>query len=199
MNHGAWYNGKGSFNQDKTMTDNSPAQQENIFSSFARLYEEHMAYVFRYISYRVGNQTVAEELTSTVFEKALEAFRKYDKEKASPRTWLIAIARNTVIDHFRKASTRNTVPLQEAIAVESGDPSPQEATERKEELQRLRFCYETLAQREQEIVSLKFGAEFTNRYIATALGLSETNVGQILYRAVCKLRNCVKDWFNGKG
>jgi len=181
------------------MTANSPAQQENIFSSFARLYEEHMAYVFRYISYRVGSQTVAEELTSTVFEKALEAFRKYDKEKASPRTWLIAIARNTVIDHFRKSATRNTVPLQDAIEVESRDPSPQEATERKEEYERLQFCFETLGDREQEIVSLKFGAEFTNRYIASALGLSETNVGQILYRAVCKLRNCVKDWLNGKG
>jgi len=142
---------------------------------------------------------VAEELTSTVFEKALGAFKKYDKEKASPRTWLIAIARNAVIDYFRQSAARNTVPLQQAVELESADPSPQEATERKEEYQRLQFCFETLAQREQEIVSLKFGAEFTNRYIAQVLSLSENNVGQILYRAVCKLINCVRDWLNGKG
>lgn len=180
------------------MSDNNPAQ-ENRISSFARLYEEHLGYVFRYINYRVGSKTVAEELTSTVFEKALAAFNKYDKKKASPQTWLIAIARNTVIDHFRKSSTRNTVPLMEAVEIESADPSPQEETERREEYARLQFCFEGLAQREQEIVSLKFGAELTNRRIASVLDLSENNVGQILYRAVCKLRNCVKDWLNGKG
>jgi RNA polymerase sigma-70 factor (ECF subfamily) len=181
------------------MSDNNPSDQENRISSFAQLYEEHLAYVFRYINYRVGNQTVAEELTSTVFEKALAAFKRYDKEKASPQTWLISIARNAVIDYFRKASTRNTVPLQDAVEVASANPSPQEEAERKEEHARLQLCFAALADREQEIVSLKFGAEFTNRNIASMLSLSESNVGQILYRAVCKLRTCVKDWLNGKG
>jgi len=180
------------------MSDNNPAYHENRISSFAKLYEEHLTYVFRYINYRVGNQTVAEELTSIVFEKALVAFKRYDKEKAAPQTWLITIARNAIIDYFRKSSTRNTVPLQNAIEIESVDPSPQEETERKEEYARLRFCFEALADREQEIVSLKFGAEFTNRNIASVLNISESNVGQILYRAVCKLRSCVKDWLNGK-
>jgi len=181
------------------MSDNNPAYNENRISSFAQLYEEHLTYVFRYINYRVRNQTVAEELTSTVFEKALAAFKRYDKEKAAPQTWLITIARNTIIDYFRKSSTRNTVPLQDAIEIESADPSPQEETERKEEYTRLQFCFEALADREQEIVSLKFGAEFTNRNIASVLDLSESNVGQILYRAVCKLRSCVKDWLYGTG
>jgi RNA polymerase sigma-70 factor (ECF subfamily) len=181
------------------MSYNNPPNRENRISSFAQLYEEHLAYVFRYINYRVGNQTVAEELTATVFEKALAAFNKYDKRKAAPQTWLISIARNTIIDHFRKASIRNTVPLHEAVEVASGNPSPQEETERKEEYERLQFCFAELAGREQEIVSLKFGAEFTNRNIASMLSISENNVGQILYRAICKLRSCVKDWLNGKG
>ena len=180
------------------MAQHKLAHHETRMSSFAQLYEEHLAYVFRYISFRVGNHAMAEELTSTVFEKALAAFHRYDKEKAEPQTWLIAIARNTIIDYFRKSAKRNTVPLENAFGVASGDPSPQEEVERKEEHQRLRFCLEALAQREQEIVSLKFGAELTNRRIASVLGLSENNVGTILYRAVCKLRTCVKDWVNGK-
>jgi RNA polymerase sigma factor (sigma-70 family) len=191
-----WYGD--SFIWEKSVAEDKIAHHQARMSSFAQLYEAHLTYVFRYISFRVGNHAIAEELTSVVFEKALAAFHRYDKEKAEPQTWLIAIARNTIIDYFRKSSSRNTIPLENAIGVASGDPLPQEEVERKEEQQRLRFCVETLAEREQEIVSLKFGAELTNRRIASSLGLSENNVGIILYRAVCKLRTCVKDWLNGK-
>ena len=75
------------------------------------------------------------------------------------------------------------------------DPLPQDQTEKREELKRLRFCFESLAPYEQEIVSLKFGAELNNRRIALMLDLTANNVGTVLYRAICKLRSCVKDWF----
>jgi RNA polymerase sigma factor (sigma-70 family) len=192
-----WYSGN--LNRETTMAQSNHAHHETRTGSFAQLYEEHLSSVFRYISYRVGNQTVAEELTSAVFEKALNAFHRYQKEKAQPQTWLITIARNTVIDYFRKSLSRNNVPLESVIEVASADPPPQEEAERKEEYQRLRFCLETLSSREQEIVSFKFGAELTNRRIASVLDLSESNVGIILYRAIGKLRSCVKDWLNGKG
>lgn len=191
-----WYSG--SFTWEKTVAQHKLAHHETGMSSFAQLYEEYLPYVFRYVSFRVGNHAIAEELTSAIFEKAIAAFHRYDREKAEPQTWLIAIARNTIIDYFRQSSKRNTVPLDNAIGVASTDPLPQEEVERKEEQQRLRFCMGALAQREQEIVSMKFGAEFTNRRIASVLGLSENNVGTILYRAVCKLRTCVKDWLNGE-
>ena len=157
-----------------------------------------MSYVFRYINYRVGSRNEAEDLTSVVFEKALAAFHKYDSQKAAPQTWLLAIARNTVTDYFRKSSRRNTMSLENAVGVESADPSPQEETERREEYERLRVCLAILPQREQEIISLKFGAELNNRQIASVLSLSENNVGTILFRAICKLRNCFKDWSNEK-
>jgi len=180
------------------VTKDNPDNPETMMSSFACVYEEQVARVYRYISFRVGSKTVAEELTSVVFEKALAAFGRYRKEKSAPQTWLIAIARNTVTDYLRKSSLRNNVPLENAVGVACTDPSPEEDTEKREEYDRLRFCFSVLVQREQEIVSLKFGAEFTNRRIATVLSLSENNVGTILYRAVGKLRTCVKDWLNGK-
>lgn len=192
-----WY----SRNPDRegTMVQSNYAHHDTRQGSFSQIYEEHLPSVFRYITYRVGNRAVAEELTSTVFEKALTAFHRYRKEKAQPQTWLITIARNTVIDYFRQSSRRDTVPLESATEVASIDPPPQDEAERKEEYQRLRFCLETLSQREQEVVSFKFGAEFTNRHIASVLSLSESNVGIILFRAIGKLRSCVKDWLNGKG
>ncbi|MCJ7514799.1 MAG: sigma-70 family RNA polymerase sigma factor [Dehalococcoidia bacterium] len=184
-------------NREKTVADSNIGQQAGI-SGFAALYEEHMAYVFRYINYRVGNRNEAEDLTSVVFEKALAAFHRYDSNKAAPQTWLLTIARNTVTDHLRKSSKRKTMPLDNAIGIESLDPPPPEETDRREEYQRLHFCLAALPQREQEIISLKFGGELNNRQIASAVGLSENNVGTILFRAICKLRNCFEGWSNEK-
>jgi RNA polymerase sigma factor (sigma-70 family) len=172
--------------------------QTDIVNTFARLYDEHFNSVYRYVAYRVGDRSTAADLTSAVFEKALAAFRNYRPDRAAPQTWLIAIARNTVIDYMRKSSRRNTVALDAALSVETADPSPQEAAESREEREVLRICYSVLQQREQEIVSLKFGADLNNRKIAAVIGLSENNIGTILFRAIHKLRQCFQEWLNGK-
>jgi RNA polymerase sigma factor (sigma-70 family) len=182
-------------NREDNVADSRNAQHTGI-SGFTALYEEHMAYVFRYINYRVGNRNEAEDLTSVVFEKALAAFHRYDPRKAAPQTWLLTIARNTVTDHLRKSSKRKTMPLDNAVGVESADPSPPEQTERREEYQQLQFCLAALPQREQEIISLKFGGELNNRQIASVVGMSENNVGTIIFRAIGKLRNCFEGWSN---
>jgi RNA polymerase sigma factor (sigma-70 family) len=181
--------------REKSVADSKIGHHIHI-GAFAALYEEYMAYVFRYINYRVSNRHEAEDLTSLVFEKALAAFHRYDRRKSAPQTWLLAIARNTVTDHLRKSSGRKTMPLENAVGIESADPSPTEVTERREEYQRLQFCLAALPVREQEVVSLKFAGELNNRQIASMVGLSENNVGTILFRAICKLRNCFEGWPN---
>jgi len=156
---------------------------------FAKHYEDNLPKVYRYIRYRVGNTTVAEDLTSAVFEKALDKFGSYRTDKGALSTWLISIARNTVVDHYRAAARRRTVPLEEAIEVPSQDASPEEEAVRQEEIQKLQGYLAKLSQREQEIISMKFGAELHNREIAKVTGLSESNVGVTLYRAILKLRS----------
>jgi RNA polymerase sigma-70 factor (ECF subfamily) len=182
-------------NREESVADSNIARYAGTVG-FTALYEEHMAYVFRYINYRLGNRSQAEDLTSVVFEKALAAFDRYDPRKSAPQTWLLTIARNTVTDHLRKSSRRKTMPLENAVDVASADPSPSEEAERRDEYQQLQLCLSALPQREQEIVSLKFGGELNNRQIASAVGLSESNVGTILFRAICKLRNCFEGWSN---
>jgi RNA polymerase sigma factor (sigma-70 family) len=62
-------------------------------------------------------------------------------------------------------------------------------SEREQEIRLLQSYVAQLSKVEQEIISLKFGGEMTNRQIAKTLGLSESNVGIIIYRAVRKLRD----------
>jgi RNA polymerase sigma factor (sigma-70 family) len=165
---------------------------------FSQMYEEHLPRVFRYFSYRVGNTALAEDLTSTVFEKALGAFGTYRPEKSPAEAWLLTIARNTLIDYFRKNGNKQFFPLESALTLASDGPLPAEEAERQEEIDRLRYCLSLLSQYEQEMVSLKFGSEITNRRIAGMLGLSESNIGTMLFRAVGKLRECFQVWLNGK-
>jgi RNA polymerase sigma-70 factor (ECF subfamily) len=165
--------------------------------TFARLYEEYLDKVFRYLQYRVNNMQLAEDLTSTVFEKALANFGKYNAEKASFSTWLFSIARNVVIDHYRASSKRRTVYLEEAMAQPSSALSPEEELERKDERERLNMSLAELSEEEQEIIRLKFGAELNNRQIAKMSGLSESNVGTKLYRAVRKMRDSFRESQNG--
>ena len=159
---------------------------------FAQLYEEFMPKVFRYVSYKITNRSMAEDLTSTVFEKALTGFSRFKVEKASFSTWIFTIARNTVIDYFRANRSTQSLEAENGPDVADGHDTPEEDAIKEEELRRLRHCMELLSKGEQEIVSLKFAGEITNRDIARQVGFSESNVGVILFRAVRKLRECVE-------
>ena len=167
--------------------------------TFARLYDEYLDRVYRYIQYRVNNTQLAEDLTSTVFQKALTNFGKYSRDKAAFSTWLFSIARNAVIDHYRVSARRQTVPLDEVTVQASGALSPEAELERKDERQRLRESLAVLSEEEREIVQLKFGAELNNRQIGKMLGLSESNVGTRLYRAIRKMRDSLQESENDQG
>ncbi len=165
--------------------------------TFAQLYDEFMPKVFAYIHYRVNDRQTTEDLTSIVFEKALDNFDKYSSDKAAFSTWLFTIARNSLIDHFRTDSKRHHVDLAEASEVPSSEPSPEEQAESKSEKECLLQCLSMLGNQDQEILRLKFGAEMTNRQISKMVNLSESNVGVRLFRAVRQLREDFEASWNG--
>ena len=160
---------------------------------FAELYEHYMPKVFRYISYRVGDVDLVEDLTSAVFEKVLTKLDSYRSNKAAFSTWLMTVARNTVIDHYRVRSRKITISIEETFEPASEEISPEEEVVRKEELQRLETYFRELSRQEQEIIHLRFGVELNNRQIAKIVDLSESNVGTKLYRTICKLRDKFKE------
>ena len=148
------------------------------------VYSEELPRVYNFFRYRVGNRAVAEDLTSLTFEKAWRARERYRRDRASVSTWLLTIARNVAVDHFRRP--RLEVPFDDN---DVGDTrSPEDAAARNGDLRRLSRLIAGLPAREREILALKFGSEATNRAIAKVTGLSESNVGTILYRTIAGLR-----------
>lgn len=160
--------------------------------AFEAMYDTYMPKVYRYVSYRTGNASIAEDITSDVFEKALKHFDSYQQEKASQSTWLMTIARNTITDHFRREGRVQVVREEDAPEEVSQEPEVGEQVERLEEVRQLKLCLAGLPQLDQDIISLKFGAGMNNREIARTLKVSESNVGTRLFRAVRRLRDTFK-------
>ena len=75
-----------------------------------------------------------------------------------------------------------------------GNSSPEQAVIDEEKWKILQKCMLKLPPNEREIVSMKFSSQMTNRQIAGVLGLSDSNVGVILYRAIRRLRDDFKGW-----
>jgi RNA polymerase sigma factor (sigma-70 family) len=163
--------------------------RDGTTDAFTELYEEFLPKVLAFISYRVADTHLAEDLTSAVFEKAMIKFNTYDTKKGKFATWLFSIARNTLTDHFRASNRYQTVTLDSIVSVCDDKAPPDDAAVMDEERRRLYTCIGRLTGQEQEIISLKFGAEMTNRQISRLLGLTESNVGVIVYRTVRKLRD----------
>jgi RNA polymerase sigma-70 factor (ECF subfamily) len=151
-----------------------------------QVYADELPRVFNFFRYRIGHTADVEDLTARTFEKAWRARHRYRRDLAGFSTWVLTIARNVAIDHLR--ARQRFEPLDLAAAVPSPDHTPEEQAVRQSEAERLAAVLATLEPRQRELIAMKYGAGMTNRAIAHATGLSESNVGTILHRAVETLR-----------
>jgi RNA polymerase sigma factor (sigma-70 family) len=157
---------------------------------FGLVYEDEVWSVYGFIAYRVNSREEAEDLTQLTFERALKAFDRYDETRASVRTWLLAIARNLVIDHFRRDGGLRADPLEELIEEDRNVPASlvQHDTTDLGLSPEIEDALSELSQRDREVVALRFGAELTGREIAHLTDLSLGNVQQILSRSLRRMR-----------
>jgi RNA polymerase sigma-70 factor (ECF subfamily) len=164
---------------------------------FAELYDDHVWDVYGYLGYRVRGREEAEELTQATFERALKAWDRYDPARASARTWLLAIAHNLLVDHYRRGRSIRQEPLAEGedADVQLGGSGRQQA-----ELDaalgiepEIELALGQLGDRERQLIGLRYGADLTGAEIAELTGLTLANVQQILSRAVRRLRTLLVD------
>jgi RNA polymerase sigma-70 factor (ECF subfamily) len=153
------------------------------------VYRQELPRVYNYFRYRLGDGPQAEDLTAATFEKAWRNRVRYRHDLSGFSTWLLTIAARLAVDHYRR--NRPTVPLEDleaGPAPHHAGPALEEQVQGRLEAAHLGSLLAGLPEREQELISLKYGAELTHREIAALTGLSETNVGTLLHRAVQKLR-----------
>src|SRR3989337_1040508 len=141
--------------------------QGSPLSEFAELYDQYFPKVFAYVYGRVQHKEASLDIVSDVFEKAFVKKQSLRSAEAFG-SWLFTIAPNEL----------NNKP-----------PSPEDTLLHRERVHHLVALLRQLPPREQEIISLKFDAELTNREIAAILNTSEVNVRVTIFRALRKLRD----------
>jgi len=158
-------------------------------SDFARAYDDHVWQVYGYLAYRLRSRDDAEDLTQLTFERALNAWDRFDATRASLGTWLLAIARNLLVDHYRRDRSNRHRPLVDAdeeisAVIDYQEPGPDRLGVSPE----LAAGLERLGNRERELIALRFGGDLSGPEIAELTGLSVANVQQILSRSLRRLR-----------
>ena len=104
---------------------------------------------------------------------------------ASARAWLFGIARNAALDELRRRGRQAELTAEPADLAQAGADESVEASERRLELS---AALATLTPRERELIALKYFAGLANLEIAEVLGITESNAGTKLHRAIIKLR-----------
>jgi len=169
-------------------------------------------YLYRYAITRVNNAYVAEDLVQETFLagiKGLDSFRGNSNEK----TWLTAILRRKIIDHYRKKASHRMV-LVDAPDDRFGshgmmndhwieEKAPREWTiqadhefENKEFNDILKTCIEHLPDHWASCFILRIIEEMKSDEVCKELNISPSNFWVMLHRARLQLRDCLeKSWF----
>ncbi len=156
-------------------------------ADFESIYQAEISRIYQYFCYRFGEGPLAEDLTAATFEKAWRG-RGHFRHQATFSTWLFSIARHVAEDYYRKHRHYTEVSLMEADD-QPGNVILEEQVEKEADFAQLSLLLARLAERERELVALKYGASLTNRAIAQLTGLSESNVAVVLHRTLQTLRS----------
>jgi RNA polymerase sigma-70 factor (ECF subfamily) len=155
---------------------------------FGETYDEYVWRIYGFFAYRLRNRSDAEDLTQLTFERALRAWDRFDTERASIGSWLVSIAHNLLIDHYRADRSTAHRPIGPGGVGEDELPGAVDPPGDLGLDPQLAAALEQLQPREREIIALRFGGDLSGPEIAELTGLSLANVQQILSRSLRRLR-----------
>ncbi|HEX8991902.1 MAG TPA: RNA polymerase sigma factor, partial [Anaerolineales bacterium] len=104
--------------------------------------------------------------------------------------WLYAIARNTVIDSYR--TQKQTVSLDEAAPIASQEAKLDDRLQLEFEMEALQAAMQQLTEEQQEVITLKFIADYGTEQIAKEMGKSEGAIRALQMRALQALARVMK-------
>lgn len=180
-----WKNFRGRQEDDVSSLDDEALVEraQNDPELFGELYRRYANEIERFIRSRVSDSMLAEDITSKVFSKAMVALPRYS---GGPfRAWLYRIARNTIIDEYRRQ--RPTTPIDD-LSIRDSAPQPDDVVASADAAARLHAALDTLKPQHREIVRLRLHG-LTISEIANRMQMSENAVKSAQRRAFMTLRS----------
>jgi RNA polymerase sigma-70 factor (ECF subfamily) len=154
--------------------------------AFAELYDRYMVSIYQYCRRRSSSIEDAEDLTSTIFTKALSGLSGFRASRGSFRSWLFAIAHHTVVDDIR---ARRRIELDESrfAGTDLSGPGPESDLAEDEPVRELLALLSGLPPHYARVIELRL-AGLTDGEIGHVLGRSRVAIRIVHHRALGRLR-----------
>jgi RNA polymerase sigma-70 factor, ECF subfamily len=153
--------------------------------AFSHIYSSNVKKIYDYIYYKTFHRETAEDITSHTFMKALENIAGFDPGQGSISSWLYAIARNAVTDHYRKA--RKTVNIDDIWDL-AGDDDPEIDAINQEAFDRIQDYLKSLTPDKRSIIIMRVWQDMSYKEISRIMGKTEAQCKMTFYRAIEKLK-----------
>ena len=157
-------------------------------NAVSALYEGYAQPIFRYITYRVESDMVAEDLTAEVFLRMVQGLPRYEDTGAPFGAWLYRIAATQIADHHR-GKRRSAEPISDQQASDDTDPFGKMA--KAQEQAQLRMALASLSEDFQTLLILRFMQGMTHSEVAAILDKSEAAIRVMQHRALKALANAL--------
>lgn len=158
------------------------SKEEQLSSLFDSCYPR----LARYAYARLGNPTEAEDVAADVFVRAFESLDSYRERGLPMEAWLFRIARNLVVDRYRRSGRFERSTEDDAELPDSSDPA--QLAEKSILLKDVKESMQHLTQDQRDVVTLRFFSGLSSRETAAVLGKSDGSVREMQRAALEKLR-----------
>ncbi|MCJ7434410.1 MAG: sigma-70 family RNA polymerase sigma factor [Anaerolineales bacterium] len=155
------------------------------------IYDQLYPEVYRYILYRLGDQSVAEDLASDVFVRLLEAVQHKRGPQTNLKGWLISTASHAVADHLRRIYRRPTEMITDSIP--DLGPGPQNEFDLREQSNTVQQAYAQLTIEQQEVLALRFNQGYSLEETAHAMKKNVNAVKALQFRALAALQRQIDE------
>jgi RNA polymerase sigma-70 factor (ECF subfamily) len=158
--------------------------QEGDRAALEELYLVHFDRVYGYLYVTAGNRDDAEDLTTQTFLRMLESIGRFRWQSSPFSAWLLRIAHNLAVDHFR---ARQRMQYEPDVPEREGEPSAEsEALGSIGQFGMLELI-DRLSSEQRQVLTLKFLFGLGNAETAGILGKSEGAVKSLQHRALAAL------------
>jgi len=154
--------------------------------SIGAIYDQYFPEVYRYVRYRINDDSIAEDIASDVFMRLLEAAQKKQGPQSSLKGWLIATASHAVNDHLRRQYRRPVELLSDSLP--DAGPSIHSEIDMREQNRMVQGAFAQLTTEQQHVLTLRFGQGYSIEETATHLKKNINAVKALQFRALASLQ-----------
>ena len=159
--------------------------------AFGQLYDHYQPSVYRFLYYRVGSTTLAEDLTAETFFRALRSMHSFRWQGKDFGAWLMTIARNLTADHFKAGRTRLEQTTEDMQTLDSTSESPEIEVLSSLTNEALLRALGELPTEQRECLIMRFLQGLSIAETAEILGRSSGAVKQLQLRGVRNLAKLI--------